>query len=221
MNAYDKIYLEKAQIALGRMLDVAVYDLQYDLTDFFEMFIASGIAQRFESGESTYLVGKSGAELAFEVVRIVENREVRIHPNYTANRSPEYWTGWALAYYQWKVDLPFREIIKYVPIKEILGMYSPYHEMDIREFVSGMNKRYRKAKPDTSLKVIRNQNGLSQSELARLAGMPVRTIQHYEQRQKNINKAAASTLAALAKALNCSIEDLFEAESTFEDEKNM
>ena len=29
--AYDKVYLDKARTALGRMLDFAVYDLKYNL----------------------------------------------------------------------------------------------------------------------------------------------------------------------------------------------
>lgn len=33
-HAYDKVYLEKARAALGRMLDFAVYDLKYDITAF-------------------------------------------------------------------------------------------------------------------------------------------------------------------------------------------
>ena len=32
--AYDKVYLDKARVALGRMLDFAVYDLKYDITEF-------------------------------------------------------------------------------------------------------------------------------------------------------------------------------------------
>ena len=35
MYAYDKTYLEKARTALGRMLDFAVYDLKYNIEDFF------------------------------------------------------------------------------------------------------------------------------------------------------------------------------------------
>ena len=37
--AYDKSYLEKARTSLGRMLDFAVYDLKYDITEFFNMFV--------------------------------------------------------------------------------------------------------------------------------------------------------------------------------------
>ena len=48
IHAYDKVYLDKARTALGRMLDFAVYDLKIDLTEFFDLFIASGVASRFE-----------------------------------------------------------------------------------------------------------------------------------------------------------------------------
>ena len=51
---------------------------------------------------------------------------------------------------------------------------------------------------------------MSQRELADLSSIPVRTIQQYEQRQKNINKAQAEYLVALAKVLYCEVEDLME-----------
>lgn len=43
-----------------------------------------------------------------------------------------------------------------------------------------------------------------------LAEVPLRTVQQYEQRQKNINRAQAETLARIAKQLYCNIEDLLE-----------
>ena len=42
------------------------------------------------------------------------------------------------------------------------------------------------------------------------ADVLVRTIQQYEQRQKDINKAQAETLLRLARTLNCNVEDLME-----------
>ena len=51
---------------------------------------------------------------------------------------------------------------------------------------------------------------MSQSELARQAEIPVRTIQQYEQRQKDINRAHGETLMRLARVLHCSIDDLME-----------
>lgn len=209
IHAYDKVYLEKARTALGRMLDFAVYDLKYDITKFFDMFIKSGIAAQFELGDFTLLVGMSGVELAY---RVLEQSGIyeRIKPNYSVNRSEEFWTGWALAYYQWETSLGFAEIVRCVPIRDIVALYSPYHEMDIRQFVDKMNDLYKAANPETNLKRLRQKAGLSQRELAELSGIPVRMIQQYEQRRKNINKAHAEYLVKLTRLLYCEVEDLME-----------
>lgn len=210
MSAYDKNYLEKARTTLGRMLDFAVFDLKLDLKDFFDRFIVSGIANDFENGDSKTIAGKSGVELAYEVMEKTGENLRNIKPRYTVNRSEEYWTGWALAYYQWKTAISFSKIVEYIPINEIKALYSPYHEMDIRHFVDKMNELYINAKPETNLKIYRKRAGLSQKELAEQAEIPVRMIQHYEQRQKNINKAQVEYLARLSRVLNCNIEELLE-----------
>lgn len=44
----------------------------------------------------------------------------------------------------------------------------------------------------------------------KISGIPMRTIQQYEQRQKNINKAKAEYVVMLAKTLFCTGEDLIE-----------
>ncbi|MBQ9043085.1 MAG: helix-turn-helix transcriptional regulator [Eggerthellaceae bacterium] len=54
------------------------------------------------------------------------------------------------------------------------------------------------------------ETGLSQEELAAISGVSVRTIQEYEQRRKDINKAQLQTAMALAQALNCDAEALLE-----------
>ncbi|WP_313530710.1 helix-turn-helix domain-containing protein [Anaerotignum sp.] len=208
--AYDKVYLDKARTVLGRMLDFAVYDLHYDISQFFALFISSGMAARYESGDFTLLVGMSGVELAYEVLENSGNNFNRIRPNYVSERSEEYWTGWALAYYQWETSLRFAEIIKYIPIKDVLALYSPYHEMDIRQFCDKMNELYIVAKPETNLKLLRQNAGLSQRDLGELSGVPLRTIQQYEQRQKSINKAQAEYLVMLSQALCCEVRDLIE-----------
>lgn len=210
IRAYDKVYLDKARIALGRMLDYAVYDLGFSVHDFFELFIRSGVATRFENGDYALIVGKSGVELAYEVLDALSMEYERKKPNYTADRSEEYWAGWALAYYQWETAIEFSEIVKYVPIDEIVRLYLPYHEMDIRQFVDKVNDLYKRAKPDSNLKNIRQRVGISQRQLSELSGVPLRTIQQYEQRQKNINKAQVEYLISLSQVLCCDVKDLTE-----------
>lgn len=57
----------------------------------------------------------------------------------------------------------------------------------------------------------RKAAGLSQSQLADLVeGLSLRTLQHYEQGSKDINKAAASTVHRLAVVLGCRVEDLID-----------
>ncbi len=131
-------------------------------------------------------------------------------PTAASDRSEEYWTGWALAYYQWETSMSFSDIVRCVPIKKILLLYHPYHEMDIRQFADCMNNLIHRAQTDTNLKRLRIQSGYSQSQLARISGVPIRTIQQYEQRQKNINQAQAEYLIMLASALTCDVHDLIE-----------
>ena len=210
IRAYHKVYLEKARTNLGRMLDFATYGLGYDPCEFFDLFMNCGLAERFGKGEFTLTVGMSGVELAYRVLELTKHQVEFPKPRYTADRSPEYWAGWALAYYQWETAMPFIEILEYIPLDDIIRMYSPYHEMDIRQFCDRMNELYRAANPETKLKRLRQRAGLSQSELAEASGVPVRTIQQYEQRQKSINKAQAEYLMMLARALHCNAEDLIE-----------
>lgn len=203
IRAYDKVYLEKARIALGRMLDYAVHDAGYDIDTFFRMFIESGIATRFEFGDFQILVGKSGVEIAYDVIRTTAPDTALIEPRYTQNRSEEYWTGWALAYYQWATARTFADIIKYTSVIDIQAMYHPYHEMDIQHFVDAINKEYLSKKKDSNLKLIRTKRGLTQKQLSDLSGVPLRTLQQYEQQQKNINKAQAEYVIMLARTLCC------------------
>lgn len=66
------------------------------------------------------------------------------------------------------------------------------------------------ASHETNLKRIRTNEGYSQKQLAELSGVRLRSIQMYEQRQKDINKAQSDSLFHLAKALGCAMEDLLE-----------
>ena len=210
MHAYDKLYLEKARTSLGRMLDFAVYDLKYNASEFFALFIASGVAERFEQGDFTILAGKSGVELAYLVLDEADVEYERLTPRFAAGRSEEYWTGWALAYYQWFTAMRFADIIKAVPLEEISALYTPYHEMDIRHFVDKMNELCLSQRAETNLKRLRRQAGLSQRGLAEKSGISLRTIQQYEQQKKNINKAQIDTLIPLSKALYCDVRELLE-----------
>ena len=208
--AYDKTYLEDARRALARMLDYAVNDLKFDISEFYYYFLSSNISEQFENGNTSVIVGRSGTEIAYMVIEENNINIECIKPKYTVNRSEEYWTGYALAYFQWRTGLSFKDINKYIPIERIQKLYNPYHEMDIRQFYDRMVSIYMEEKPDTNLKSLRKRAKLSQKELSEITDIPIRTIQQYEQRQKDINKASMEYVYKLSKALMCEPKDLME-----------
>ena len=210
IHAYDKVYLSNARTVFARMLDFAVYDLKYNIEEFFSLFLSSGVATRFEEGDYEVLVGKSGVELAYEVLDFAGVNYERAIPQYTVERSEEYWVGHYLAYYQWYSRMHFSKIVECVPIRHLRQMYSKYHEMDILHFVERMDQVCHEERTMTRLKAYRLMAGLSQKELAEKTEVPIRTIQQYEQRQKNINKAQVEYLIHFSKALYCEPEDLLE-----------
>ncbi len=62
----------------------------------------------------------------------------------------------------------------------------------------------------SKLKLLRIQRGLKQSDLSDLSGVPVKCIGNYEQLRRDINKAQVCIVYKLAKALDCSIEDILD-----------
>lgn len=89
-------------------------------------------------------------------------------------------------------------------------MYYTLHEADISKFVDIVDERIREYFKDTNLKRIRTAYGCTQAALAKQANVSLRSIQMYEQRQKDINKASVETLYRIAKVLGCNVEDLIE-----------
>ena len=55
---------------------------------------------------------------------------------------------------------------------------------------------------------IRKADDLTQKQLAAQSGVKLRAIQLYEQNQLDLRRASVSSALALAKTLDCSIEDL-------------
>ena len=210
MHAYSEDYLLTAQRILGDMLDYAVNEYEFDPDEFYKMFLVSDVSRQFQEGNPTYIAGKNGCEIVKEVIRSAGLVKEEIPDEMYLDKSPEYWTGWSLAYYQWYTMRAFSRIVNAVKISEILEMYPVYHEMDMMHFVERINELWDHYYVETNLKRIRKTSGLSQRELAELSGVPLRQIQLFEQRQRDINKTKAFDLYCLAKTLGCRSEELLE-----------
>lgn len=200
IHAYDEYYLDIAQRKLGSMFEIAVYHEKMAVDEFAERFIQSHISKVIGKGDPVYLAGKSANEL----LGLVLEKEIEpTEQNMLA--SPEYWVGWVLAYSQWYLNKSFADIIKLYSCSKLLLNYFPYHEMDETATVKLIQKSLPKECP---LKTWRKKRKLSQVELAKTSRVPARTIKAYEQEKLDISKAHADTLYKLARALDCTIEDL-------------
>ena len=209
VHAYNQMYLNDAMMNLAEALDVAANVYKFKLDFFMHLFINSGIAAQFEVGNPRFVAGKSGTELVQCVVeKTYGGDSLKKIKSSFSNPSVEYWTGWVLAYYQWSSGKSFRDIQKIITVEELSQKYNPYHEMDEEKIVEYINSKAEHSDAVRRLQAYRKLYGLSQSELAREAGINLRTLQQYEIGAKDINKAAASTVLSLSKVLKCRPEDL-------------
>ncbi len=237
-HAYDKILLERASDSLGRMLDFSVHSLRQDAASMMEFFCASGLASLFERGDIRVIAGMSGIELAYETLERSGLTYERTTPRHTRTLSAEYWCGLVLAHAQWESCLPFSVILRSFSAAGFASEYSRERTvfldslpLDISEteraarsaafgrnfaedaadsLVSALKGAGSEGAGDTPLKIMRIKNGLSQSQLAEACGIPLRTIQQYEQRQKDLSRARAEYLIAFSKVLNCDPASLLE-----------
>lgn len=210
IRAYQEIYRSRAQSVLGEAFDYAVNSCNIPGNDFAKLFAASSFSRRMENGEPSLLAGKSGIELVMNIMLETTGKEINAVPKERWGRSPEYWIGWAVAYYQWWSDRKYSSIFNVLEFDELHQMYYTLHEADISRFLDIADARMKEYYPETNLKRLRTAYGCSQSELAKRSGVSLRSIQMYEQRNKDINKASSDTLYRVAKALGCTMEDLIE-----------
>ena len=210
IHAYDSQYLDDAMKCLGEAMAYAANSCQINMDRFLELFIGTGYAEQFAAGVPKYVSGMSGTELVMDVLTKagVDTDFPQMQIDYSY--SPQYWCGWILAYYQWYTGRSFKGIQKHITMQEIEKLYPTLHEASEKKFVDTVNRMISKKDLPTRLQMQRKISGYSQRELAEKVGVNLRTLQQYEIRAKDINKAAGATLFALAKVLGCRMEDLLE-----------
>jgi transcriptional regulator with XRE-family HTH domain len=71
----------------------------------------------------------------------------------------------------------------------------------------------------TKLQILREKAGLSQRELADLAGVNFRMLQAYDNGGKNFSTASALTVLKIADALNCDAHEIIDIEPVEDKEK--
>ena len=210
IHAYDKMYVKGAMIRMGDMFEYVALDLGIDIDIFFKMFLDSTASRKFEIGNVSIVAGKSGVEIAQLVLEEIDFRNDFIKPTWREDRSDYYWAGWVLAYFQWIKNMPFKNIWKYISIRNLLKIYPTYHEADISRAVMSMERAIKKpaSKDIAELRIIR---GWSQAQLAEMAHMSVSQLQRLEYGERKTDNLTLKTALALANALGVDVEELLES----------
>ena len=205
----DDSLFPSARETLAEVFDIGVNECGIEGGNLVAAFLASGLDREFEHLNPVYVSGKSAAEL---VELLARSLDVTVGlPNAVKVAAlVDYWVGWSIAYYQHETGTPYRRIFEVVPYEEFAASYHPLHEAPDEKFLEVFEPRIRDARNSTRLAVQRRNAMMSQVELAEKSGVGLRSIQMYEQKNKNVNHASAETLLRLSRALHCSMEDLME-----------
>lgn len=211
MRAYDNSYLRTAMNHLASCFDYAICECNIPVDTFMDLFLKSKLSSEFERGNPSVIAGRSGTELAMDILSEYFLEMEFPKPRLKEERTPEYWAGWVLAQFQFYTGKRFRDIFDKVYLSDIINMYPLYHEMDITNFIDDLLEKLNENLGETKLQKFRKNIGMSQYELSQVSGVNIRSIQLYEQRVNDIDKAQAHTLYKLSVVLGVQIEDLLES----------
>lgn len=210
IRAYAESYINDAMKNLGEAFDYAINICELTPDTFMDLFVSSGYADKFGKGNAKVLSGLSGTELVIEVISKSGKAADFPDAQIEYDASPEYWSGWILAFYQWYTSRSFRDIRNNISMQEILKLYPTHHEASEEKFVDTVNAIIKRKNNPTKLQCQRKRCGYSQRELSEKSGVNIRTLQQYELGTKNINKASVQAILSLARVLGCKAEDLLE-----------
>ena len=136
-RAYENHLVHTAQECLGSVFTLAVNDNDIDIDDFGKFFVKSGVAEFFGTGHPKYILGMTTVEILRDILK---SAGMQTDVRFTVKIIDEnYWTGWALAWYQWDRNISFESIFQKVKPSEVSARYHPLHEADITKFVHVMD----------------------------------------------------------------------------------
>lgn len=206
-RAYDISYLDDAMTSLGAMLDYAVNSCGEDLSLFYARFLGSGIANAFSRANPKYLAGMSGIELA-TLVAARTGDALPKKDGLIDSGSPEYWTGWTLAYLSWYLKIGFGTMqARGLTVESLHERYPVLHEADLSKTVQFAIKRLGETSDGELLKRVRKNARLTQRQLSDLTGIPITVIRSYEQNQRSLKSAESANVWNICRVLGCRIDD--------------
>ena len=210
MNAYENKYLDETRKVVGELFDAGIRGLKLEEDFFASLFVKSPVSAALGKGEVSTMEVTSGSELCIKMLADLGIEGTLPSSFVPMEESQASWAGRVLASYQWQSGRTFRQIIENVSFSDIYGSYVLFKNVAESQFFDRMDDLLKGTYQETNLKRLREKAGLTQVELSEKAQVKIRSIQMYEQRKNDIDKAQANYLYRISKILGCAIEDLLE-----------
>lgn len=217
MHPYPKEYLTSIMGTLGKAFEFADRTLSGGVERFYPLFAKSDIAASLSEDTDKPDIGLSGIAVVLEICGTARNEVIDelVQGSISSSKadfSYARWLGQSLAHYQWESGVPFRTIAAFLSSEELRRIYAEVSEGDWADILSTIEHVRRRATSSTQLRKLRCAFGLTQAELSKRSHVSLRSIQQYEQRKKDINRAQAHSIYALSQVLNCQMEELLEVD---------
>ena len=211
-NAYSELYLDDAMSVLGEFCAYGINLCRFDPDQLFMQFAYSHTGREFGRGNPRYTAGMSGPELFREVLLETGAEETDLSPDLVLplERSPEYWAGWIMAYYQWNKNRSYAWLVdRGLLLSKVIRMYI-LHEADVSAFAEAADRIIQsdELQRESTLRRLRMYYNLTQKQLSEQSGVSLRMVQLYEQGQNDLKKAQAQVVLALADTLHCGVQEL-------------
>lgn len=201
---FNNNYLLNYKEKIAYVFSYAIDNLNIDIDEFENRFKNFEYITLLEKGDPHFVSGTSAIELVHEIFKEIKIDKTKFN---LYSFSKAYWAGYYLSHYAWYSSYSYKEIFSHIPLKVIISLYNPYHEMDISKFIDFMDLQMDK-KRAIALKKIRIKKNMTQKELSIISNVSLRMIELYEEGRNDIKKAEVGTIYKLAKALDVTIEEL-------------
>lgn len=204
----SNLYVREAIELVAEMFEYAKAHMHIDAKDFMIYFIESGVASEIYNNNLIYIFGKSSIEIVKKILDVCHQKYKIYNENKILIAKKEYWLGLIIASYCFLKKISFDELMKYINIDDLLKKFDVLHEASHERAIEDIDEYIKKN--GTKLAKYRQNVGLSQSELSKISGVSLRSIQLYEQRYKDINKANFDNIIKLSKVLKIEPQELYE-----------
>ncbi len=201
---------EENPSAVGKLLVYLKNVKKEEPENFFRLLRISGLAEDWESGMDLSLPAEEPACIYRAVMTVLGQEPMEQEEEAIPEDPKTQWVGDVLEYLQKQTGKSFSSILEDISIRELEVFYEPLKALSVAQCYLVIREKIRQKGKKTWIQRMRRRSGLSQRELAEKSGVNLRTLQQYEIRDKDIDKAAAGKVLSMARVLSCRPEELME-----------